>query len=290
MTGVLVTGARGLLGSTLIPYLRARGHEVVTCSRSGANICADLTNAVQASAALRKASPEVIINLAALTNVDECERNPHQAYLNNVRIVENLARWMKEEGKSSHLIQISSDQVYDGTGPHRECEVTLVNYYGFSKYAGELAAASVSSTILRTNFFGRSECTGRISISDWLAAALTGGKYITVFEDVRFSPLSLTRLAQLVEIVVVKRQIGCFNLGSKDGMSKADFAFAVAAALELPISTMHRGQSNDSAGRARRPTDMCMDSSRFEAVFGVELPALNVEINSMKDAYVQATR
>ena len=196
MTRVLVTGARGLLGSTLVPYLRARRHEVVTCSRSGADVRADLTDAAQAGAALRKAAPEVIVNLAALTNVDECERDPQRAYLFNVRIVENLARWMKEEGASCHLIQISSDQVYDGAGPHHEGDVTLVNYYGFSKYAGELAAASVPSTILRTNFFGRSECAGRTSISDWLAAALTRGEVITVFEDVRFSPLSLTRLAQ----------------------------------------------------------------------------------------------
>ena len=290
MTKVLVTGARGLLGSTLVPYLRAHGHEVVTCSRSGADVCADLTDAAQAGAALRKAAPEVIVNLAALTNVDECERDPQRAYLFNVRIVENLARWMKENATSCHLIQISSDQVYDGAGPHREGDVTLVNYYGFSKYAGELAAASVPSTILRTNFFGRSECAGRTSISDWLAAALGRGDAITVFEDVRFSPLSLTRLARLVEIAVVKRQPGCFNLGSRDGMSKADFAFALAAALALPTSTMRRGRSDDAALSARRPTDMCMDSSRFEAAFGVELPTLRMEINSMKDAYAQATR
>lgn len=282
MSKVLVTGARGLLGSTLVPYLKSRGHEVVSCSRRGADVCADLTDAAQAGAALRKAAPDLIVNLAALTNVDECEREPQRAYLFNVRIVENLTRWMKEEGPSCHLVQVSSDQVYDGAGPHCETGVTLVNYYGFSKYAGELAAAGVSSTILRTNFFGRSACAGRTSISDWLAASLGRGEAITVFEDVRFSPLNLKRLVELLEIAVERRLAGLYNLGSADGMSKADFAFAMARVLGLPTRTIRRGRSSEAGLSARRPTDMCMDSTRFEEAFGLKLPTLEQEIQLLK--------
>ena len=175
MTRVLVTGARGLLGSTLVPYLQARGHDVASCSRTGTGVVADLTDATQVSAALDRVAPEVIVNLAAHTDVDECERNPQLAYLANVRIVENLTMWMRESGGSVHLVQLSTDQVYDGPGPHKEDAVTLTNCYGFSKYAGELAAAAVPSTILRTNFFGRSKCAGRTSLSDWLLRSLVRG-------------------------------------------------------------------------------------------------------------------
>jgi dTDP-4-dehydrorhamnose reductase len=283
---ILVTGYSGLLGSALVPHLRSCGHDVLRHARKeGVEVCADLTDAGQVSVALDKATPEVIVNLAALTNVDDCERNPQAAYLANARIVENLATWIQKNNNMCYLVQISTDQVYDGLGPHKEGDITLSNYYGFSKYAGELLAATVPCTVLRTNFFGPSQCPGRASLSDWLVRSLTQGDPITVFNDVRFSPLSLRRLVELVELVINKCQQGVFNLGSKEGMSKADFAFALAKVLALPTKHMKRGTSDDLKLSAYRPKDMCMDSSRFEKVFGVELPTLNQEIQSMKGAY-----
>ena len=189
---VLVTGAHGLLGSTLVPYLCSRGYEVVSCFRTGGDVGADLTDAAQVSAVLGQVAPDGIVNLAAKTSVDECERRPQLAYLTKVRIVENLAKWMRESGGSCHMIQISTDQVYDGAGPHEEGDITLTNYYGFSKYAGELAVATVSSTVLRTNFFGLSHCEKRQSLTDWIFRSLsrTDGESIQVFDDVIFSPLS----------------------------------------------------------------------------------------------------
>ncbi len=288
---LLVTGCSGLLGSTLVPYLRSCGHDVLCHARKeGVEVCADLTDVDQVSLALSKVAPEVIINLAALANVDDCERNPQHAYLANVRIVENLAKWIQDNGHSCHLVQISTDQVYDGLGPHQEGDITLSNYYGFSKYAGELVAATVPSTALRTNFFGPSRCLARKSLSDWLVQSLTQGGPITVFDDVRFSPLSLQRLVELVELVIVQRRQGVFNLGSKEGMSKADFAFTLAKVLDLPTKHMSRGISNKVKLAAYRPKDMCMDSTRFEDVFGVKLPTLKEEIQSMKAAYAHEAR
>ena len=288
MTRVLVTGARGLLGSTLVPHLQARGHTVLRLGRAGeVEVRADLCDVDQVFRALDKAKPDVIMNLAALADVDECERSTQSAYLMNVRIVENLADWIKRSGTHCHLIQISTDQVYEGSGPHAETDIRLTNFYGFSKYAGELAAAVVPSTILRTNFFGPSRCPGRTSLSDWLVQALTNGDAITVFDDARFSPLSLQHLAELLEPLVEKRLPGIYNLGSAHGMSKADFAFVLAEVLGLPTANMRRGNSGQAALTAYRPQDMRMDSLRFETAFGVRLPALSEEIQSMKAAYAR---
>jgi len=289
MISVLVTGANGLLGSTLVPALRRNGIQITTCSRSNADISADLADAGQAATALRAASPEVIVNLAAATNVDECERAPQTAYLKNVRIVENLVGFIATESPGVHLVQISSDQVYDGAGPHAEGEITLTNMYGFSKYSGELAAARVPNTTLRINFVGRSECPRRTTLSDWLVEQLSGGKVVTVFDDVRFSPLRLTTLAGFIEMAVRQRQIGTFNVGSHGSMSKAEFAFALAAELGLPTSLMRRGRSTESEASARRPSDMSMDSRRFEAAFGVTLPAIKDEIRLLRMEYLDET-
>lgn len=282
---VLVTGANGLLGGTLVPRVRAGGHTVLTCSRSSGDVQVDLTDAARTYAALTAAAPNVIVNLAALTNVDECERDPQRAFLENTRIVENIAAWIRAAGTVAHLIQISTDQVYDGAGPHREADVVLTNYYGFSKYAGELAASTVSGTILRTNFFGRSQCPQRASFSDWLVRSFRERAAITLFEDVVFSPLSLRTLTDCLDAVVAQRHAGVFNLGSTTAMSKADFAFALADALGLSTAAARRGKSADAPMTARRPTDMSMDSSRFQDTFGVTLPTLQTEIERQRTEY-----
>ncbi len=137
---ILLLGSTVLLGSTLSPFLNVRGYDLITHSHSegGAQYQADLKDPKEANKLLRKIQSDVIINLVGLTDVDICETQPNQAYLINVRSVENIANWIKQEKTSCHLIQISTDQVYDSTALHLEGQVTLTNYYAFSQYSGEM--------------------------------------------------------------------------------------------------------------------------------------------------------
>jgi dTDP-4-dehydrorhamnose reductase len=287
MATILVTGATGMLGASLVPALAAHGHRVIAHGFRAApegGVQGDLRDAAATAALLDAAAPEVIIHLAALTNVDACEEDPHAAYQLNVLPVENLAHWLRGR-PASHLVHISTDQVYDGAGPHAEPSVTIRNTYALSKIASELAAASVQATILRTNFFGPSRCAGRASFSDWLLQALRGGKEIPVFEDVLFSPVSIDTLCAMIERVALARPPGVFNLGSREGMSKADFAFALAHAFGLSDAGLRRTRAADAGVlKARRPTDMRLDSSRFERTLGLRLPALIDEIHSLRSA------
>jgi dTDP-4-dehydrorhamnose reductase len=287
MARLLVTGATGLLGCALVPALLAQGHEVLRHGHSAiADFNADLTEAAQTAAMLGRARPEVIINLAALANVDACQTDINHAYRMNVLTVENLCREIDRQASPAHLVQISSDMVYDGTGPHSEDQISPCNVYALSKIAGELAASRVASTVLRTNFFGRSRCPGRSSLSDWLYQSLRTQSPIQVFDDVLFAPLSLPTLCGLLQQIAVKRPIGVFNLGARDGMSKADFAYAFAAALEMPSQTLQRaGVGAMGSLKARRPTDMRMDCRRIEAVMQLRLPSLLDEINLTRNEY-----
>jgi dTDP-4-dehydrorhamnose reductase len=288
MANVLVTGATGLLGSALVPLLEGRGHEVTRLGHShAADINADLVSYEQTTRVLGQIRPGIIINLMAQTDVDRCETHPQEAYLLNVKPVENLCSWIRTAGAHCHLIQISSDQLYDGPGPHSEDKVTIRNYYAMSKLAGELAAARVSSTILRTNFVGRSVREGRASLSDWLYDALRRGESINVFDDVLFSPLSISTLCDCIERCMVKRHVGVFNLGSHDGMSKADFAFAFADAIGLSTTNLVRNSSSVlSSLAARRPTDMRMQCDKFERHMKINLPQLLDEIQALADDYL----
>lgn len=287
MKTVLVTGASGLLGSSLVPFLQLSGHEVKTHARAcGAQYQADLSVPKDAFNLLAQIEPEVIINLVGLTDVDLCEAKPNSAYMANVRTVENITGWIKKTKAPCHLVQISTDQVYDGTGPHLEEQVALTNYYAFSKYAGELAASATSRTILRTNFFGRSRCEKRKSLTDWLFGALSNGDSIQVFDDVLFSPLSMATLSEMIDLVLRKKLMGVFNLGSHNGMSKANFAFAFAEELGLPTRNMTRTKTDKVTFlRTYRPKDMRMDCTRFEEGFQMQLQNLVDEVKLAAKEY-----
>jgi dTDP-4-dehydrorhamnose reductase len=282
---ILVTGATGLLGTSLCPALAQREHRVVRHSLSQrADLMVDLTDREATTATLDKLAPDVVVNLVALTNVDQCDEEPNRAYQLNVRTVENLAAWLRANPRA-RLIHLSTDQVYDGPGPHREDGVTLTNCYALTKYAGEMAATGVEGTVLRTNFFGRSRVPGRKSFSDWLLETLREGRPTKVFTDVAFSPLSLTTLCEMIAVAAEKPVPGTFNLGAHNGMSKADFAFELASVFGLGTQATTRALSAEVPLKAYRPKDMRMDCARFEAAFGVRLPKLADEIRSLRREY-----
>lgn len=284
---VLVLGAGGLLGADLVPILKASGFEVLTHGRSSGDYQFDLDSCSLVNEMLKKINPDVIVNLVALTDVDRCEKEPNQAYIGNVRSIVNVADWVKRRNEQCQLIHISTDQVYDGMGLHTEENVTLTNYYAFSKYAGELAALNVGATVLRTNFFGRSHCDKRSSFTDWLFGALLRKENIQVFDDVQFSPLSMNTLSKMIASVIRKKVSGVFNLGSHNGLSKADFAFAFADELSLPSAAMNRTTTEKVTFlKTYRPKDMRMDCALFERVMGVKLPDLKDEIKKVAMGYL----
>lgn len=274
---LLVLGATGMLGASLVPALRGAGHEVVTHGRSAAaQVAAELTDPGQASKVVASADPAVVINLVGLTDVDGCEARPQEGWRLNVRTAENVAGACAPTG--AHLIHISTDQVYDGPGPHAEQEALPGNYYAQTKYAGELAVLPSGATVLRTNFFGASRHETRRSLTDWLYESLRGRRRVPVFTDVLFSPLSLATLCSIIERLALLRPSGVFNLGARDGMSKAHFAESFARAVGQPADLFVPGSVEQAALKAWRPKDMRMDSRRIEAILGHPLPVLAEEI------------
>jgi dTDP-4-dehydrorhamnose reductase len=291
METILITGSTGLLGADLVLHLKKCGYKVITHSLTRkADFLFDLSDQEKSYKFLQKIKPSVIINLVSLTSVELCEKKLNLAYLANTRSVENLANWISFSGNACHLVQISTDHIYDGPGIHSEKDVTITNNYALSKYAGELAAVQVPSTVLRTNFVGRSKVAHRESMTDWVYNSLTELKNVKVLDDVYFSPLSIKVLTKMIELVVQKKLIGIYNLGSSDGMSKADFDFAFAKYLKLPINAMKRINSTEAEFiRAYRPKNMCMDCSKFENAFDIKLPSLKDLIEPLALEYYEKT-
>jgi dTDP-4-dehydrorhamnose reductase len=291
MNNILVTGATGLLGSSLVPHLKKCGYKVLTHAHTTqADFMFDLADKAKTHKILEQIRPNLIINLVSLTNVELCEAQVNLAYMTNTRTVDNLAHWIESAKVDCHFVQISTDHIYDGKGLHTEDKVNITNNYAFSKYAGELAALRVPSTILRTNFVGRSQVSYRESLTDWVYKSMIGGKQVQVLDDVYFSPLSITTLVDMIELVVQKKPKGIYNLGSHCGLSKADFAFSFAECLKLPTNTMTPIASSEAKFfRAYRPKNMCMDISNFENILGVKLPNLTDLIQPLAQEYNEIT-
>lgn len=286
-----MTGSSGLLGSSLVPFLRTSGLAVVTHAHSQmADLSFDLLSKTETFTQLDALKPTTILNLVGLTNIEVCEEHPNTAYSINTRTVENIASWIMQNG-DCHLVHVSTDQVYDGLGPHPEDSVTLTNTYALTKYAGEMAASRVSSTILRTNFVGRSANPNRESLSDWVYSSMSQSRKVQVVEDVFFSPLSIRTLCVTLLDVLSKKPEGIFNLGSREGMSKADFNLLLAERLNLPTVSMVRVKRADcDFFKAYRPGDMRMDCSLIENALGITLPMLHEEIKLIADEYIPRFR
>jgi len=275
---VLVAGGSGLLGGELSRQLRMLGYTVIVHSMNTAGDAqCDLTDLQSTIELIKEIKPDCIINLVALTNVDKCEIDLHSAYLLNVRVVENIAYAIANSG--IHLVQISTDHVYDGVGIQSECQIKLTNTYALTKYAGEIAASLVNGTVLRTNFFGPSALPGRLSISDWVLSNLRSGAPFNAFSDVIFNPLSMHTLCKMIAVVINMRIPGVFNLGSRFPQSKAEFALQLVFGLRTDKLV---SCSVDSMSLpAYRPKNMSMDCSSFERSFEIILPTLSDEIHTL---------
>lgn len=149
MVHVLITGARGMLGTALMssvpPGVRATGFDLVD---------GDLTDPGVADSIVREHPAQVVIHCAALTDVDGCTRAPERAMLVNGAATANVARACAREG--TRLVYISTDYVFAGDLQRAYTEADEprpLNPYGESKLAGERATSTLPDhLIVRTQW------------------------------------------------------------------------------------------------------------------------------------------
>ncbi len=284
---IIILGGTGLLGTKLLSGKYLKDYNIICLGRKS-SVCqqVDFMNKHEIATLIKQIKPAAIINLIALTDVDHCEKFPNEAFKINVKILEIIVEIIKSMTETPFLVHISTDQVYDGNGPFSEKEINLNNYYAFSKYCSELIASKTNSIVLRTNFFGKSQTPKRRSFSDWLYQNLIEGKDFKVFEDVKFSPISMDRLCHFIANAVELKTEGIYNIGSEDGVSKADFAFYFANCLNLNTSKMKRTKISEANFlNCYRPRDMRLNLSKFKNNFNFKLLSLTQEIESAIKEY-----
>ena len=286
----LITGAGGQIGSRLTALLHGKA-DVFAADRRTLDITRR-DDVLQAALAFR---PDVVINAAAYTAVDDAEREPEAAFAVNAAGAGHLAQAAQTVGAA--MVQISTDYVFDGrhAAPYRETDLpSPLNVYGQSKYAGEQAvqAACARHLIVRTAWvFGKHG-------GNFVKTLLRLGRrqhVLNVVDDQRGNPTyaddAAAALLHMAEQAVQgKAAWGVYHFAGDTAVSRDEFARAVlvqaAAQGLLPrVPEVRPVSSRDYPSAAERPADSRLDCRKVQAAFGIAPSDWQAALHDLSDYF-----
>jgi len=232
--------------------------------------------------AIVSSRPDVVVNAAAYTAVDQAEDEPERAFRINADGAAEAASAARAAG--APIIQISTDYVFDGSaqGPYGEDAPTNpLTVYGRSKLAGEerVRDANPDHLIVRTAWVYSP--FGRNFVKTMMEAAKSRDTLSVVVDQVG-SPTSALDFAEGLLTILTqwgdtpRRELGeIYHLAGSGETSWCGLAEAVMAEctrLGLPAAEIQGIATDQWPTKARRPRNSMLDSGRFEAEFGFRLP------------------
>ena len=280
----LIFGGNGFLGSFLYRYLKKNYSTHRVSRKKGFGIYANLVNKRSILKTLIKIKPDIIINTIALTDVDECELHKKKALDSNFKILKNITDVMHENikiFKNSFLIQISTDQVYSGKGPHIERSAEPKNYYSYTKLKSEKLLTRIKGCALRTNFLGKSK--KHKNFNNWIVNNVINNNKIFGYKNIFFSPLAMDTLAKNITLISKKKITGVYNLGSAGGISKGEYIkkFLMKTYPKFNNFELINYKIPKKSKLAIRPHDMRLNSKKFVKKYKIKLPNTNFEVNKI---------
>jgi dTDP-4-dehydrorhamnose reductase len=214
---VLILGGTGLLGTDIHKAMKADWDVLALGSAD-----VDITKLDAVHHAVKTHKPDVVINSAALSNVDKCESEPDASYLVNAIGPKNIAMACRDS--NARMVQISTDYVFDGAqkNPYTEFDGTNpINVYGKSKLAGEQFVRDISNNylIVRTAWlFGER----RNHFVDYVIDSLEKGNEITAVRDMVSSPTFSVDVAETIKKLIILDQTGVFHACNKGYCSRVE--------------------------------------------------------------------
>ncbi|MDN4497277.1 dTDP-4-dehydrorhamnose reductase [Pseudomonas mosselii] len=273
---ILVCGRHGQVALALQDALSGLG-DVQRVGRDGL----DLAHPEQLRATLRQIAPELIINAAAYTAVDQAESETRQAYTINAEAPRVLAEEAARLG--APLIHYSTDYVFDGSksAPYDEDDTpSPLSVYGRSKLAGELAITAVAGEhlILRTSWVYSHH--GRNFLLT-MQRLLQQRAQLNVVDDQVGAPTWATTIAASTRALIERWQSGqagawgTYHLTAQGETSWFGFAQAIGEQLKargLPCAELLPISSRDYPTPAKRPLNSRLDCSRLAREWQVSQP------------------
>jgi dTDP-4-dehydrorhamnose reductase len=266
---VAIFGISGQLGSDVAAALAS--HEVIPIDETHA----DIRDERVVADAVRDARPDWVVNCAAMTHVEGCERDPLTAFDVNARGAGHVAQAAARTG--ARLVHISTDYVFDGakTTPYAEEDLPRpLNVYGASKLAGEWAvrAAGARTLIVRTTgLYGFNACIGKgTNFVETMVKRAESGAPTRVVSDETLTPTFSVDLAAQLRLLI-ERDVppGAYHATNAGSCSWFEFArevFALHGATSAPSPI----SAAEWSSPVRRP--------RYSVLAHAALAALDLDI------------
>jgi dTDP-4-dehydrorhamnose reductase len=277
---LLILGGSGFLGSYLAKSQRLNSRFEITStyftkqSKNRDSIYLDCTDLDEVRNLLDSLEPRMIINSAALTNVDFCQANPEISMKINQIFPIGLANICSS--RKIKLMQISTDHFSSAYSIPRseETEMSPINYYGEHKLRAEkgIIDSGCEFIIVRTNFFGIDK-KGQHFLS-WILKSFENDQRFTGYTNVFFSPLSIKELVNGIDLLIYGNASGLFNLAANESISKYEFVKMVGEILKVDMSKLSPGIFVSDPIKCPRPIYMSLSNNRFTTYSNYHFPSI----------------
>lgn len=276
---MLIIGARGFVGMHAA-RAAADTFEVFRGTRDAeadpTSVPIDITEASSVNAAFRSVKPDVVMLLAALSDIDQCQAQPELAFSVNVRGPEHVANACAR--MNARLAFTSSAAVFDGRehGYAEDAPRTPLSVYGETKARAETAVLGLlpSAIVLRValvlGFAGRA---GTNSVLDTWVANWTSGRAVTSPTFEYRNPIDVSTLCRFMQQLLCRKDTrGIFHAGSTDSVSRYELSMKVARRMGYP-SNLVEPQTQPKPGRAPRGKDHFLLTHKIAAACGLPVPS-----------------
>lgn len=290
---VLIIGSNGLLGQNLVHTAPASWHlgglgsapVSVTASQPQSKLQSyrqvDITQASALRTAIADFRPDWLVNAAALTDVDRCEREPALAAAINRDAVGVMA------DTGIPLAHVSTDYVFDGvSGPYREDDaVGPLSVYGQTKLASEALALGARPGGLEQNIVVRTMLLWglghgtKTQFPDFIRNTLQAGKRVRIVTDQIGHPTLAHDLAEAIWALIGKSCHGLYHAAGADCMSRLEWTQAIAAFYRLDTALIDTCVTADLGQAAKRPLRSGLVSDKLARDTGYRLRGVHAQLD-----------
>jgi dTDP-4-dehydrorhamnose reductase len=291
LKNILITGGTGLFGLNFYKQFYQR-YNIFLIGNKKRNIpntqiyYIDLFNVNKINNFCIKKKIDTIIHAAAITNIEDCQKNKKKCFKTNVSLTKLLSKFCNLN--KIKFIFISTDQIFNKNISFKSelMKSNPCNYYGYSKNIAEKETLKNNrdSMVIRTNFFGHGT-KYRKSFSDWIILNLKKKNKINVFDDIYFNPMYLKSLNfYLVNLIKLKSK-GIFNLVSDEKLSKYEFAIKIASVFKLDSRLIIKSKFLLNKKLVERPRDMTLSNNKLKKKLKLKSINMQKQIkNMLKDS------
>ena len=279
---------RGFLGEYVLQEFKKNGHTVNSsrlknCSNEDFKL--DISDLNSIFEVIEKTKADLLINCAAITDLDFLEKNPDVGFEINSIGAKNIAIASKKY--NAKLIHISTDGIFDGiNGMYDENDIANpINTYGKTKLLAEKYVKQESNNylILRTNFIGFDPSGG--NLLNWMITKLSNNEEIVGFSDVYFTPLEISYLSHLIYKLSSIQKNLVLHLSSNQKISKYDLALMVAEIFNLDKNLIKKGSISELNLTAPRPKDTSLSNIQTQKILDEKFPSLRNTLKKIKSNF-----